>query len=321
MDSYLTMLDPELRLTVARMPKSDYSSPAAKRAGSAGRTPVPSEGNEAGIAWSDRKVGRKPVDQVPVRIYYPPESDGAVDGTRGCYVHFHGGGFISGDETIAHHRAMVYAAAARCTVVSVGYRLAPEHPYPAALEDGAEVIRWIRDRQYDDGGAGPAIGIGGDSAGGGIAAGLALQMRDHGEPALRFQLLLYPALDDRRITTSVAQFWDALVLAGADLTAMWSYYLAGQNGSEVPQYAAPARAKDLTGLPLTYLLACEGDPLRDEGLDYAQRLLAAGVGTEIHCVARTCHAFDAIAPTTEIGNRALNEQAQFIRRAFAEASV
>jgi acetyl esterase/lipase len=257
------------------------------------------------LAVSDQWVPGPAGDpDVLVRVYDPPRGAGS----RACLVYFHGGGFIAGDLDTEDVRCVVLAKHAGCVVVSVDYRLAPEHPYPAALDDGEAALRWASSSaatlEVD-----PArIGVGGGSAGGTLAAGLALRARDRGGPPLAFQLLVYPALDDRLRTASMRAVGTP-VIDGRSVAYTWDSYL-GTARADVAQYAAPARAESLAGLPPTYLMTAELDPLRDEGIEYATRLLHAGVSVELHQFGGAFHGFD-LFPTT-ISRRARDEQVAWL---------
>jgi len=177
----------------------------------------------------------------------------------------------------------VLTSLVQCVVVNVDYRLAPEHPYPAGLEDCYTGLTYLAGL---DGVDPTRLAVHGQSAGGGLAAATALLARDRGGPSLCFQALGIPELDDRLETPSMTAFTDTPMWARPQAEKSWEYYLGGQ---EADQYAAPARAEDLSGLPPTYLATCELDPLRDEGLTYAMRLLAAGVPVELHNYAGAFH--------------------------------
>jgi acetyl esterase/lipase len=147
--------------------------------------------------------------------------------------------------------------------------------------------------------------------------------RDRRGPAIAFQLLLYPVIDDRMQTASMRSAFDAPIWSSRSCDVMWQHYLGNARGLSEPgvsSYAAPGRSDDLSRLPPTYISTCEGDPLRDEGIDYAQRLLHAGVAVELHNFAGTFHGFDMIGPTT-VGKRALQEQVAVLRVALARRSV
>jgi acetyl esterase len=199
-------------------------------------------------------------------------------------------GFSVGDLDSEHNGAARIAAEVEAVVVSVDYRLAPEHPFPAGLDDCYAALVWVADH-VDVLGVDPRrVAVRGASAGGGLAAALALLARDRGGPALRFQALAIPELDDRLETPSMAEFVDTPMWTRARAENSWRQYLGTEPGApDVSPYAAPARAEDLSRLPAAYISVCEFDPLRDEGITYAQRLVQAGVHTELHLYPGTFH--------------------------------
>jgi acetyl esterase/lipase len=248
---------------------------------------------------------------VIVRVYSPPESDTA----RPCCYWIHGGGYIFGSIDTSDARCVQTAEALDCVVVSVEYRLAPEYPYPAPLEDCYTGLAWTA-AHADELGIDPErIAIVGQSAGGGLAAGLALLVRDRGEIPLCFQLLIYPMIDDRNTTPSshlVTKVWTRETnLLG------WRCYLGHEPGiPDVAHYAAPARAEDLRGLAPAFIGVGTLDVFRDENIDYAQRLLAAGVPTELHVYAGAPHGFEGLAPQAEVSRRFNRDIAEALRRAL-----
>jgi len=257
-------------------------------------------------------------EAVPVRTYTPL----AGGGLRPGLVFFHGGAFVLGDTRTEELRCLRYAGDAGCVVVSVDYRLAPEHPYPAAVDDAFAATCWVAAHAGELGVDATRLAVAGSSAGGALAAAVALRARDAGGPALAFQLLNYPVIDDRMTTASMRAF-DATPLwtngANAD---MWQHYLGDPAGrGEVSPYAAPGRATDLRGLPPAYVLTAELDPLRDEGIDYARRLLESGVPTELHTFPGACHGFDIIAAQSTLGGRAIDEQVVALGRALGTATA
>lgn len=261
------------------------------------------------VAWEDRQIpGPDAAPEVMVRIYRPP----GAEGVRPGLIYIHGGGFCVGNVEGEHAGAASVCAEADAVVVSVEYRLAPEHPYPAPLEDCYAALEWMH-REAGSLGVDPAhIGIMGQSAGGGLSAGLALLARDRGGPAICFQMLGIPELDDRLDTPSMQQFTDTPLWNRPNAIVSWKYYL-GDSGGEVPIYAAPARAKDLAGLPPAYVSTMEFDPLRDEGIQYAMRLLEHGVSVELHQFPGTFHG-SSLMGTAEVSQRAMQEMNGAIRR-------
>jgi acetyl esterase/lipase len=204
-------------------------------------------------------------------------------------------------------------------VVSVDYRLAPEHPFPAPLEDCYAALVWVADHAGELGVDPDRIAVGGESAGGGLAAGVALLARDRSGPRLCLQFLGIPELDDRLATDSMRTLGaDAPITTIANGEISWDSYLgAGVRGTDqVSQYAAPARATDLAGLPPALVTAYELDALRDEDIAYAQRLLSAGVPTELHVYAGAFHACTWLSHTA-ICQKILADVSDGLRRGLA----
>lgn len=236
---------------------------------------------------------------VPLRIYAPANRTGVLPGL----VYLHPGGFVLGSIDLSSDDATALAIEVGAVVVSVEYRLAPEHPFPAGLEDCYAALTWTAANAADLGIDPARLAVGGESAGGGLSAAVALLARDRGGPPLRFQFLGVPELDDRLDTPSMRAFTDTPIWHRSNAELSWDYYLGkGVRGTDgVSPYAAPARAEDLSGLPPAYVTTCEFDPLRDEGLAYAQRLIQAGVPTELHHYPGTFHGSTMIteAPVTQ----------------------
>jgi acetyl esterase/lipase len=297
-------IDPELEPFVPRFPPADLTDPVAARAGlaelaAAARVPVP-----AGMAIEDRTVSADP--DVPVRIYRPRGAHGAV-------VWFHGGGFVMGDLDTEHPWALRVAEGSGAVVVSVGYRLAPEEPFPAALDDAYAALAWTHEHAAELGVDMGRIAVGGHAAGAGLAAAVALRARDEGGPPISFQLLNQPELDDRQETWSARHFTDTPFMTRDKVAASWDHYLGSAPASP---YAAPARADDLAGLPPAYVTCAELDPNRDEAIGYAQRLLQAGVSVELHQWAGTFHGSQAVL-SAEVSQRQLAELGAALGRALA----
>ena len=204
-------------------------------------------------------------------------------------LYIHGGGFFVGSIDTEHAGSAGLARQLGVVVVSVDYRLAPEHPFPAGIEDCYAALVWLH-AHADELGVDPArVAINGGSAGGGLAAGLALLARDRGGPAICFQYLGIPELDDRLETESMKRFTDTPMWSRPSAELSWQWYLGDAHGGDVSPYAAPARATDLAGLPPAYVSTMEFDPLRDEGIIYALRMLEAGVSVELHSFPGTFH--------------------------------
>jgi len=302
-------LDPELAAAVDFLPKLPMGEPAEARAAlrqmiaDVPRPPLPE-----GVTTVDRTVPGVDGNEIPVRVYSPTRDGAAVP----AVLYIHGGGFVVGDLDTEHANAMSTADALGVVAVSVDYRLAPEHPFPAGVEDCYSVLTWLA-AEADSLGVDPQrIAVFGQSAGGGLAAGLALMARDRGGPALCFQVLGIPELDDRLETPSMVAFTDTPMWNRPSAERSWRYYLGeGANGETSP-YAAPARAEDLSGLPAAYVSTCEYDPLRDEGIIYALRLLQAEVSVELHQFAGTFHG-STILPA-DVSRRQQAEMVDALRR-------
>jgi acetyl esterase len=249
---------------------------------------------------------------VAVRVYEPASRADALP----AIVFLHGGGFVAGNLDSEHPDAARLAVEVGALTLSVDYRLAPEHPFPAALEDGYRALEWLVegtpfaiDRQR--------VAVRGSSAGGGLAAAMALLARDRGGPRLAFQSLIVPELDDRLETASMQAFLDTPVTTRAHSERSWRQYLPVEPGSaDVSIYAAPARASGLSALPPAFVSVSEFDPLRDEGIDYARRLVEAGVHTELHLYPGTIHATPQLAPEAEVSRRIQADEVAALRRAL-----
>jgi len=263
------------------------------------------------VAMDDRVIaGLDEAPEVPIRIYRPTK---AGDTPRPAFLEIHGGGFMMGNIEMMDGWCQMISAKVDAVVVSVEYRLAPEDPFPAGLEDCYAALCWVHEHADELGIDPNRIAIGGQSAGGGIAAGLALMVRDKGGPSICYQLLEIPELDDRLDTPSMLAFQDTPFWNRPNAVFSWQHYLGPDHQGEPSIYAAPARAKDLSGLPPSYVSTMEFDPLRDEGLRYAMAMLAAGVSVELHNYAGTFHG-SAFLPEAEPTRRNTDEIVQILRR-------
>jgi acetyl esterase/lipase len=314
-------MDPELAALLPHLPAPSVADPAAARQRmrdmfanrAAARPPSWTERVEISSATISASDGHA----IPIRTYRP------LTGTtpRGALVHFHGGAFIGGDLDLSEGAVGRMADVANLLVVDVDYRLAPEHPFPSGFNDCYDALVWVADRAVALMVDPERIAVGGESAGGALAAGVAIAARDRGGPAIAYQQLLYAVLDDALTTRSVRELVDAPMWDAPSTALMWDHYLGPvESRGEVPPYAAPMRAADrpdgLAELPPAYILACEHDPLRDEEIAYASALIAAGVSVELHVVPGTFHGFEGLS--TQIGKRTTNEYCDSLRRALAE---
>ncbi|MFC9294098.1 alpha/beta hydrolase [Streptomyces sp. NPDC057011] len=251
---------------------------------------------------------------VVVRLYEPDHRADARP--LPAILYFHAGGFVTGDLETGHDECVWTAATLGAVVVNVDYRLAPQHPYPHAVMDAHAVLNWVVGQERALGIDPERIAVVGEDAGAGIAAALSMLTRDRASTRPFFQLLSTPMLDDRLDTESARAYVDTPVLDRIQAAYSWFHYLgAGAGGPEVSPFAAPARAGDLRGLPTTYVAVCEFDPVRDEGVRYAQRLVQAGVTTELHHYPGTFHGCTSI-PGTEVTLRMREDRVYALRRAL-----
>ena len=237
-----------------------------------------------------------------VRIYKPKSEQKDFPGL----LWIHGGGHIMGTPEQDAALCIRFAKEAGCIVAAPDYRLAPEHPYPADLDDCYSALVWMTENlpvRKD------RVAVAGQSAGGGMAAAVALRARDSGGPAICFQMPLYPMLDCRNITPSSYQITDHRVWCRDFNLTAWKMYLGDdvKDVKEVPAYASPALDEDLSNLPPAYIMVGTLDPFRDESISYAQRMLQAGVPVELHVVPGATHGFEGIFIDAEVSIRAMNE--------------
>jgi acetyl esterase/lipase len=306
-------LDPELAAALPALPDLHIQDLAGARARmhklAAGvERPGPGE-----IIMTDHAVPGTDGRSVPVRVCAPPDASGLP-----ALLLLHGGGFVMGGLENVTTQAIDLCTQVHAVVVGVDYRLAPEHPYPAALQDCEAVLRWTASESEALGVDAARIGVYGMSAGGGLAAALTLLVRDRGGPRLCFQLLDAPEVDDRLETSSMRAFEDTPLWNRPDAVLSWRYYLQGHDGA-VPAYAAPARADDLSGLPPAYVSIYENDPLRDEGMAYASRLLNAGVSVELHLFPGTFHR-SAVITNAAVSRRQATETVDALRRGLNQGA-
>jgi acetyl esterase/lipase len=312
--------DPDFAEAIELLPTSsvDFSDPAAIAAARSGpglealMADVP---DRPGVRSQDLTVpGHDGDPEVPVRVYTPVR---AGTSTRAGLLYIHGGGFMTGSVAMMDAACQAYCDELDAVVVSVEYRLAPEHPYPAGLHDCYAALVWLHDR-HEQLGVDPArIGVGGGSAGGGLSAATALLARDLGGPPLCFQFLQIPELDDRLETASMRQFTDTPLWNRPNAEWSWTHYLGELHGrDDVPYTAAPSRCTDLSGLPPAYVSTMEFDPLRDEGILYALALLRDGVAVELHNYPGTFHGSSLIA-SAAVTKREAAESLEALRRGLA----
>jgi len=282
--------DAELAPWVSMMPQLDLTDLTAARQELAellaAAPPAPPIGD---LTVQDRTIpGPDGAPDVAVRVYTPRGATGVLPGL----LYIHGGGFVVGSVEQEDGTARAIADGANAVVVSVEYRLAPEHPHPAPLEDCYAALTWLAKNTAELGVEPTRLAVGGTSAGGGLAAATALLARDRGGPELCLQYLGIPELDDRLTTPSMTAYSDTPIWHRPNAELSWQAYLGG---ADADGYAAPARMADLSGLPPAYVNVCQFDPLRDEGIEYAQRLAQTGIPTELHLYPGTFHGSSLIA--------------------------
>jgi len=251
-----------------------------------------------------------PAGPVPVRLYTPE----AV-GTLPILVYFHGGGWVFGD--LESHNAMCRIAAheADCLVVAVHYRLAPEHKFPAGLEDCIAATRWCAEHGSEIGGDPARLAVGGDSAGGNLAAAVAQAARNSGGPKLAMQWLIYPAVDFTADNASLRENAEGYLLTKAAIDWTMKQYVTNPSEARDPR-ASPGLARDLAGLPPALVQTAEFDPLRDEGEAYGQALKVAGVPTEIIRYDGVVHGFMRMGALVDRAAVGLSDGAAALREAF-----
>jgi acetyl esterase/lipase len=246
---------------------------------------------------------------IRLRLHRPVDAQQALP----CMFWVHGGGYVLGSPEQDDLRFDRWCQRFGFVAVVVQYRLAPEHPYPAAIDDCYAGLRWVKQHGAQVGIDTRRVGIGGPSGGGGLAAALALVVRDRAELEIDYQLLMYPMIDDT--CSSVTARWEVPVWDPASNRFGWSAYLGDLFGtSEVPAHAAPARASDLSGLPPTYIMVGSLDGFADEDIDYAMRLNQAGVCVEMHVYPGAPHGFDLLAPGAAVSKRARRDVEEWLAR-------
>lgn len=295
-------LDPALRhLAGARTDLSPDALRVVRSSLDARRRETAAALDTAGVEVRDDVIAVAPGRHRAVRLYR------SVPGPAPAVVWLHSGAFVLGNLDTDHRQCVELARRGACTVVSVDYRLAPEHPHPAALEDALAALSWTVTNAAALSVDSSRIAVAGSSAGGALAASLAQRAAAGAAPPVRFQLLHQPVLDDRP-TRSRREFTTTPGFDGAAVEQMWRYVGGG--------VAAPARTADLSGLAPALITCSELDPLRDEAIDYAHRLMQSGVATELHVYPGTCHGFDSLVPEWECSRRLFELQGYALRRAF-----
>jgi acetyl esterase len=253
-----------------------------------------------------------PAGPIPIRVYWPPNDSEALP----VVLFIHGGGWSVGDLDTYDGDARNHAVGAGAVVVSVDYRLAPEHPYPAAVEDAWAATQWVAAHARELGADPDRLAVAGDSAGGNLAAVVAQLARDAGGPAIRFQLLWYPGTTFDTSLPSFAENANAPLLDYSAVKGFSRWYVGDLDLSDMPATLAPARATNLAGLPPAYIAVAGHDPLRDDGARYAELLAAAGVPAELHNAKTLIHGYLGYAGVVPAATDAMERGLSALREAL-----
>ncbi len=311
--------DPELAPIVEMLPAVALDDLEAARASILDLVrPMNEKVDTTGVDITDHQVpGLDGDPDVLVRVY-APVGDAVASAPRPAVLDIHGGGFTVGSIEMQHGFGVAIAQRLGAVCATVEYRLAPEHPFPAGIRDCYAALCWLHDHAPEFGVDPTRIAVGGQSAGGGLTAGTVLFARDRGGPAVCFQVLGIPELDYRLETASMRQFVDTPMWHRGAAIKSWQMYLGADHSGEVSPYASPAIATDLHGLPPAYVTTMEFDPLRDEGIQYALRMMEAGVSVELHSYPGTFHG-SAFVTGAAVSRRANEELFVALRRGLGIA--
>lgn len=311
-------IDPELRTALAQSKARGFAEKTFEQARAEMDAMLAKFGALVDVALFDRITVTTAGREVTGQLYRPPRlSD---EGPPPVMLWFHGGGFFMGRLTDGDPMCLDIATRSGCAVLSVNYRLIPEDPYPAAIDDAVAVLEWVSRQAESLGLDATRIAVGGVSAGGCIAAALTQRARDENLTRIIFQLLLIPVIDNRLETPSALATTDPRVWHRDLAARSWQSYLS-RLGGEVPGYASPARAESLAGLPPAFVSVEDHDLLRDEGIDYARRLMQSGVTTELHVYPGTYHGSFAFSPQADVSRRHMGDAVQALKRATATPST
>ena len=287
------MVDPSLLPGLDFMPPLDITveNLPAIRQGMEQMSAMAPEPQDSGVEWRDERIIAPAGHELLVRIYRPIDAEGELP----AILHVHGGGYVVGSVTTNHLSNIELALSTSALILSVDYRLAPETVAPGAVEDCYAALQWLHDSAEQLGIDRARTAVRGESAGGGLAAALALLARDRGGPAIAHQNLIYPMLDDRTCITRLPAHLGAFVWTPQANSFGWRSLLGQEPGSaDISPYAAPARAEDLAGLPPAFICVGALDLFLVEDMDYARRLIEAGVAAELHVYPGAYHGFDVL---------------------------
>ena len=310
----LHLIDPELSGIVPHLPAIEITDALLPELRSMQVPWAEAEFSADGVAVETRAIpGPTGAPELRVLIFRPP----GLPARAPALLHIHGGGLISGRPEMYTARARSYALAGRCIVVSTSYRHAPETRWPGAVEDVYAALCWLHANAASLGVDGDAVAIGGESAGGGLAAALALHARARGGPSICLQLLVCPMLDDR---TRARAYAGEIAWTEQNNSYGWTSYLGMPAGSAaVPPEAVPARNSDLAGLPAAFIATSSLDLFVHEDIEYARRLIEAGVPTGLFVAPGAYHGFDFFLPEVRISKKFIAETHGALAAAFAYA--
>ena len=307
-------LDPEAKMLLEQMTTvvRPFDELSVEEARAAIATLSAAAGEGEAVARVENRTVPGPRGEIPVRVYTP-----AGSAPFPVLVYFHGGGWVIGSLETHDGICRHLANAAGAVVVSVDYRLAPEHPFPASGEDAYAATRWVAANAAALGGDPRRIAVGGDSAGGNLAAVVSLMARDRGVPPLVFQLLVYPVTDAPSANTaSYRENAEGYFLTAKTMHWFWNHY-CGKSPDLSDPYLCPLRARDLKHLPPALVVTAEFDPLRDEGEAYAARLREAGSQAHVKRYAGMIHGFFGMGPLLTKAREATKDAAEALRAAFS----
>lgn len=299
------------QMAAAGGPAINELDPPAAREMAGGFLPLAGEPEEVAESRDINIPG--PGGDIPATVTTPK---GAGNGPLGCLIYYHGGGWVLGDRVTLNPTVTRLANQAGCKVVSIDYRLAPEHKFPAPLDDCYATLQWVVANASTLGIDPAKIAVGGDSAGGNLAAAVALRARDEKGPAIKFQVLVYPVTHHDFGTVSYSDNADGYLLTRTMMDWFWNHYVRDANDSKNP-YVSPLLAKDLSGLPDAVVYTAEFDPLRDEGEAYAKRMSEAGVSVAHKRYDGQIHAFWQMGGVFPAAADAIADAAAHLRKAFA----
>lgn len=305
-------LDPQAKFILAQMeeagaPPMHELSPEEARATS-DFSALAGEPEE--VARVENRTIPGPGGEIPVRIY-TPEGQGPFS----ALVYYHGGGWVIGDLDTVDVPCRLLANRAHCVVISVDYRLAPEHKFPVAADDAYAAAKWVIENAASIRVEPRRVAVGGDSAGGNLAAVVSLMARDRNDLPLAYQMLIYPVTNHSYETASYRENADGYLLTKDSMVWFWDHYLRNAEDGKHP-YASPLQARDLSGLPPALVITAGYDPLRDEGEAYAKRLEDAGVAVEATRYKEMIHGFFWMPGVLDQGKQCIEQAAAALRRAF-----